>query len=150
MLSAVEIFRQTVRYYGAILNGGTVLPVLNSEFRGGLNSKVLLPMFYTVILMGLRKLVLISEVSAILRCPLPDPRKRLLKENRWIRRLGTLAPSGLNRESNHESVLRLVIPQSDCGDKAIRLCQQRLRDVTVTASFTTHRNLRSILRCANK
>ena len=86
--------------------------------------------------------------TALEHCP--DPRKRLLKENRWIRRLGTLAPSGLNRESNHESVLRLVIPQSDCGDKAIRLCQQRLRDVTVTASFTTHRNLRSILRCANK
>ena len=82
--------------------------------------------------------------TALEHCP--DPRKRLIKESMWIKRLNTLSPAGLNLETNRDNVLRVVLPQSDCSERVFRVCQRQLNDVTISPSYTTHPNLRSLMR----
>ena len=78
--------------------------------------------------------------TALEHCP--NSRKRLLKENSWMRRLKTLVPDGLNEATNRNNALRLVLPWSDCARRVLRLAQQKLRSSDVTGSFTMHPNLR--------
>lgn len=76
-----------------------------------------------------------------------DRTKRLLKENKWIRRLRTLKPDGINEACNVlRPPLRLVLPFSFCSRKIHSLCRGHLSDVTVSACHTTSPNLRDLLR----
>ncbi len=80
---------------------------------------------------------------AIEHCP--NREKRLRKENRWIERLDTLHPQGLNEELNSFGPsLRLILPFSHCSDKLISLCRAHINDVR--AGYKTSTNLRRLLK----
>ena len=70
--------------------------------------------------------------------------KRKEKETRWIRRLKTLAPNGLNTIESTRRALHLVLPFSDCSNRVVRVCQSVIRDVTTVGSFRANKNLRSL------
>ena len=82
----------------------------------------------------------------------PSEAKRLVKENKWMDRLQTLQPHGLNEMRNREAdqSLRLILPYSLCSRRIFSLCRQTIKDFRVTAGHTTNRNLRSILRHRQK
>ena len=83
--------------------------------------------------------------TALEHCP--NTSKRLLKENRWIERLHTLQPQGLNESRNvFNRSLRLILPFSSCSNRIVSLCRRQIRDVTVSTGHTTSPNLRSLLR----
>ena len=82
--------------------------------------------------------------TALERCR--NTTRRRNKEARWMRRLNTLAPHGLNGTDNTKKSVHLVLPYSACSERILRLCQARTRDVTTTGSFTSARNLRSLFK----
>ena len=72
--------------------------------------------------------------------------KRKKKEERWMRRLNTVAPHGLNTLGQNKKTVHLVLPFSTCSGSVTRVCQSLARDVTTVASFTAAKNLRTVLR----
>ena len=76
----------------------------------------------------------------------PNPEKRLLKENIWIKRMCVLTPNGLNQEMNKCNKLRFIVPHSNCSKRVLRYCQKELSNVQVTGVFTNQSNLRTLLR----
>ena len=83
--------------------------------------------------------------TALEHCP--NLSKRLQKENKWIERLHTLQPAGLNEARNvPKRSLRLILPFSFCSQRIFSLCRNTIRDVSLSAGHTNSRNLRSILR----
>lgn len=75
----------------------------------------------------------------------PQQRKRLEKENTWIRRLQTLQPNGLNVELNSKNDLHLIIPFSRCSQRVSRFIQRTVTDFDTCTSYRKHRNLTSVL-----
>ena len=71
--------------------------------------------------------------------------KRRKKEQIWIRRLGTQAPSGLNVISNAPDALRLVLPYSECSGRVVRLCQKLIPNQKTCGAYRSHRCLRGHL-----
>ena len=85
--------------------------------------------------------------TALEHCPKTE--KRLQKENIWIKRFNTLQPNGLNAELNaSKDILRMILPFSDCSAQFFNVCKKEIPDVTISASHTTARNLRQLLRTA--
>ena len=76
----------------------------------------------------------------------PNATKRKKKEERWMRRLNSVAPHGLNTLGLNKKTLHLVVPFSACGRRVSRVCQAMARDVTTVAAFTSAKNLRTILK----
>lgn len=74
----------------------------------------------------------------------PTESKRLLVENKWMKRLHTLTPSGLNQELNRTDRLHLVLPYSDCSQRVVQLCRRQM-DVNFCPSFSMHPNLERLL-----
>ena len=70
--------------------------------------------------------------------------RRRKKETRWMRRLNTLAPRGLNQQCASRKAVHFVLPYSACSNRVVRVCQSIASDVTTVGSFTSSRNLRSL------
>lgn len=75
----------------------------------------------------------------------PQEKKRLIKENKWIQRLHTLQPQGLNAELNQRDVLHLVLPFSQCSERVVQLCRSQLPNTDLCPSFRMHRSIGKIL-----
>lgn len=79
--------------------------------------------------------------TALERCV--NTTRRRKKETRWMRRLNTLAPNGLNLLTTSKAAVHLVLPYSDCSNSVVRVCQTVASDVTTVGAFTSGRNLRT-------
>lgn len=71
--------------------------------------------------------------------------KRRIKEQKWIKRLRTLSPNGINVLGESRGVLHLVLPHSNCSNRIVRACRSVLHDVRTIGSFRTHPNIRTLL-----
>ncbi|MEL7309124.1 MAG: GIY-YIG nuclease family protein, partial [Pseudomonadota bacterium] len=69
--------------------------------------------------------------------------RRKKKEERWMRRLNSVAPDGLNVLGLNKKNIHLVMPFSQSSGRVARVCQDLASDVTPIASFTTAKNLRT-------
>ena len=72
--------------------------------------------------------------------------KRKLKEKRWIRRLHSLHPQGLNViSSSLDEAMNLVLPYSPCANKVNDMCRGLCSSaVRVRAAYTRGRTLREL------
>ena len=86
---------------------------------------------------------MLSDFSFVVLEHCPDEKKRLKKENRWIKRQNTLHPNGLNQELNKLSDVHLIVPYSHCSNRVIRYCQKQLSTchTNICQSLTMHPNL---------
>ena len=82
--------------------------------------------------------------TALEHCP--NREKRLRKENKWIERLSTLNPQGLNEEKNSFTrSFRLILPYSHCSKRIFSMCRAHL-NAKVSAGFRANANLRRMLK----
>ena len=76
----------------------------------------------------------------------PNTQKRLAKENKWMDRLHTLHPDGINHQRNTLNKINLIVPFSHCSQVVSRFLHQAIDDMDICTAFKTNRNLRSLLR----